>query len=135
MMYDGKPSLSELAHYGVKGMKWGVRNATSEKIVTARRNLKNKKNDIVTAHDTARKTTTKGTAERAAADKRVDAMVRDFNKDPDRVIAARMTRGEKAALTMLAVPSFGGTLLPIAASSITSRRIQKKQASGKYDKK
>ncbi|QEQ93873.1 hypothetical protein SEA_KARDASHIAN_8 [Streptomyces phage Kardashian] len=31
-MTQGSPSPGELAHYGVKGMKWGVRKAVSDKL-------------------------------------------------------------------------------------------------------
>ena len=128
-----KPSLEDaLTHYGVLGMKWGKTRMKGDArdIRTARRNLENKQNDIFNQHEVIKRTK-RGSAERTAAKKKQDAMIKKYNNDPDRVLAARLTRGDKALMLVLAGP-FG--LIPIASNSAFSRRIERKQETGGYKK-
>lgn len=132
-----KPSLEELAlaHYGVMGMKWGQRKrATGAEIREARIRLAGKQENYARLASQRRKTA-KGSGERAAVEKTMDRAKKDFLKDPDRVIATRMTRGEKAVAALLAPATGGATLSSILVSSAVSRRIEKKQDDGAYDKK
>lgn len=127
----------ELAHYGVMGMKWGHRRAaTTSQIKTARANLSVKRSKYE-----AQRQKVKNTAKGAARDRQAKTlgnMKVSFLKDPDRVIAARMTRGEKA-LTLLLTGVTGVGIVAggaaIAGTSAASRRIEKKQDDGAYDKK
>lgn len=48
MLHDTKPSLEELAHYGVKGMRWGVRRSKEERA----RDRKAKREDRAKKYDT-----------------------------------------------------------------------------------
>ena len=59
-------------------------------------------------------------------------MVKDYNNDPDRVLATRLTRGEKALVTVLTGPF---AVIPIGITSATSRGIERAQEKGRYDKK
>lgn len=126
----------ELAHFGVLGMKWGRTRAkaTGSEIHAARRKI----DALRSAHNVAvdqRRGTKKGTAAYTKANAKVQRIEKDFKNDPKRVIAARMTRGEKAAAIFLAAPTGGVSLLAIGVSSAASRRIEKKQEDKAYDKK
>lgn len=118
-----------LKHYGVLGMKWGrtrVR-ATGPQIRQARRNVQKK---ALAYHDQKAEVKASISAgQKAAARAKLDTLKSDFYKSPDRVIASRLTRGEKAVAAIL-LP-YG--LTAIATTSVVSRRIEYKQDRGRYD--
>lgn len=154
---ESKPSVEELAHYGVKGMKWGVRRAqdglsdatglqignrqkaTGKQVVAARRRLVTQSNAYgreFKKYETA-KGRKKPNAERVA---QLEASLRrrekEYMNDPDRVVAARMTRGEKF-FQAWATTNTGGLGLAasgavLAGTSGVSRRIEYKQKNGGY---
>jgi hypothetical protein len=132
-----KPSLEELRHYGVLGMKWGKTRAKSSgaTIKDARNRLRAKQTKIFEQED-KRDVTTAGSASRKKETKKLNDMMREFDKDPARVLATRTTRGEKALLGLFSVGTFG---IPFAVgvgiTSAVSRRIERKQETGAYDKK
>lgn len=75
VMYpEDKPSLEELFHFGVKGMRWGVRKkVTTSDIKSARARQRGRS-------ESARKTSS------------------------DRAISSRLTRGEKVAALLIGGP-------------------------------
>lgn len=131
-MTDGvKPELGSLEHYGVLGMKWGRTRARGDAydIRTARASVVGKNAKYQQQLRRAGKIKDQG--ERALAlDAAKKVKAANLN-DPDRVLAARLTRGEKLVSAILLTPLGAGVL--IGSTSAYSRRIERKQEKGKYD--
>lgn len=159
-----------LAHYGVKGMKWGVirdtatraastagatiqkrakiqmldrKKATSEQITEARERLA-EKNDAYRAKYKEYKKAKKDPQLQARLEKNLRAREKAFLKNPDRVIAMRMTLGEgvmmslgigRAAATnpVAAATGAAAAAARITGNSIAARRIDYKQRTGAYN--
>lgn len=127
-MQPEKPALDDdlLLHYGVVGMKWGHRKAraTSSDIKRARRGLRAQNDKYGQLEDRM----TYGKNENKALNDKLTAQMKkmdeDFKKDPRRVIATRLTRGEKVAAVILGGPI---GVAVIAGTSARSRRIEYKQ--------
>jgi hypothetical protein len=140
-----KPSLTDLQHYGVLGMKWGKRKSASTGEIRIARGQVAAKKQAIRKQEVKTQRTASGSKARAEGLKKLSAMKVDFLKDPDRVISARMTRGGKflaAGLGLSGTVLLGGALLPVAAAgaaiavtSARSRRIEQKQDKNKYGKK
>jgi hypothetical protein len=128
-----------LKHFGVKGMKWGVKKAPSGGAIrTARRNVMNEASAIRSEKKNIRKTTKRGSKERAAGEKRIDKMKVAFLNNPDRATAARMTRGEKAATLLLGLTSpsnLAGAVGAVASTTVHRKIIESRQRRGVYNKK
>lgn len=115
----------ELAHFGVKGMKWGVRrsqgtHAFREQFSTA----KERKTEIKRARASV-KETKKAFKSEKNPEKRAD-LKQVHLKNPDRATALRLTRGEKAVVALLNVtpiaPVTGTVLGGVAAVRVGKRR-------------
>jgi hypothetical protein len=113
-------------------MKWGVTRqvATGGQIRSARHRVGLQKIAVTQARrNISSATTAKSKAN--AIQKHADLKMALLN-NPDRVIAARLTRGEKIASFLLLTPA-GATGL-IAGTSAVSRRIEYKQDKNQYTK-
>lgn len=118
-----------LAHYGKKGMKWGVRNAekrmskpTNDQILDARTRLASAQRQINNQADKVNTSSGKKQTQEAAKYAKMKA---DFLKNPDQVTARYMTRGDKAAHALLAV-AFPAVGTGIAAVSVGANRVVRK---------
>lgn len=112
---EEKPSLEELAHYGVKGMKWGQRKKYStDQIKDARARQGSR---VARINDQAHKLNlAEGKAKDAAAKKYVE-MMKELQSHPDAAIGGRMTRGEKAAALLIGGP-IGAIVIAGNASAV-----------------
>lgn len=128
-----------LAHYGVKGMKWGQHKAvTSTDIHNARARTASRQAEISRQIDKVN-LAQPGKAQAKEA-KKLDEMSLEFLKNPDRATALRLTRGEKVLNGIVAV-GFPGVGTGVVAGSVgarvairkaTERDVAKARA-GKYD--
>ena len=131
-----KPSLEELAlqHFGVKGMKWGVVKAktgigsapSGKTIRKARKSVNRQERKLMGQQ--IRQLGTFNKQKRAERKKNIATMKTNLLHDPDRATAARITRGEKAALLLLGVANpVTGTLsvaTTLGAATIKRKRIE-----------
>jgi hypothetical protein len=131
-MIEEKPPLSAfrvLAHYGTKGMKWGVRKkrSTAQEIWDAEARQESRARNINRAVDRANLAKTPA-AQKAAA-KALQKAADEYNTSEDRVTAARMSRGQKAALVIL-TGGVGALTLPVLAVSnrATERSVDRERA-------
>jgi hypothetical protein len=113
-----------LAHYGKKGMKWGVRNKpTRAEIKDARYNVASDNAKFYKGKSKIKRG--EGTRkEKRAAIKKLRA---SHLKNPDRLTSLRMTNGEKAAFAVLAVAA-PPLAVGIAADRVVAKRILTKAA-------
>lgn len=139
-----KPSLEDVAHFGVKGMKWGVRKKVSaQEIKRARKNFGRKLEDFQDKREELRKTTVRGSKARVAGEKRLSKVRMSLLNDPDRATALRMTKGEKWLAGVVAgvgVVGSGGAVAPVAAAAgiavgVASRTVARKVIESKQRKR
>lgn len=111
---DAKPSLEELAHHGVKGMRWGVRkdHPTSADIHGARARQAAREKTFQTAKSKSART-------RAATAHRLSE---------DRVTASRLTLGEKVTLSLVGGPA---GLLVIGQNAAFRRSVERNVDKGR----
>ena len=143
---EEKPSLEELAleHFGVKGMRWGVvkskladAKAPRGKVIRKARRSVNKQERKILRKDIGRIFTV-NKAKRAQKNSDLAKMKLNLLNDPDRATAARITRGEKIALTLFTAPTVAGvagTAAILGASTAKRKIIEKRQREGFYNKR
>jgi len=114
-------------------MKWGVRRkASTQDIKGARTRLKRESSAY---RQESKKLSGATGAKKTALEADLRKRQQKYLNNPDRVIAARMTRGEKFVSVLLGAQSgvgLAGAAAGIAGTSGLSRRIEYKQEKGKY---
>lgn len=125
-----------LEHHGTKGMKWGVRNKSSDSSFNkANPTSRDKATAIYRAR--ARSDTRHTTYVTSKGAERKKAKLIYLNH-PDRATALRMTRGEKIVVAVLAGAFAPTVVVPAAAATsvggqrLMRRHVERKQARGGY---
>lgn len=95
-MYIFDETDGTLAHYGVKGMKWGVRK---ERIKAARASVRSQVKDIKKAGEEGRH-------------KQMSNLQAKLENDPDRITAMYMTRGEQLVSVLVSSITTSGVGAP-----------------------
>lgn len=128
MKYTEKPDTPQqvvLAHYGVQGMKWGVRTkkSTTSEIKDARARQGSRQREFVRSIDTLNRVSA-GTNKKATdtAAKKAVKIQKEFLTSEDRVVAARATKGEKIAHVLLLGP---GALVTLPLNKVHEKAVEK----------
>lgn len=143
---DHEPEVEDfLAHYGVKGMRWGHRRekVSSSDIKAARRRVDHQTgkdfDKLGKIEDRYHSAKTPGARAKAEKDLKNEENAQRMAhlKNPDRATAMRMTRGEKVALVLIGGLLTGGApAIGYGAARLATRKVvEKKQRTGAYDKK
>lgn len=138
MIHEEKPTLEELMHYGVLGMKWGKTRtrATSQSIHAARARVKKAKEKIEKQETVVSNLKGQGKAHKQQ-EKDLGKMKASLLKNPDRVLSTRMTKGEKYASVIFGTLAGGPVGLGAAAVAIgtTSAKSRAREQKINPDKK
>lgn len=125
MLLQDKPTLNELTiqHFGIKGMRWGIRKHYSGgEIRVARRSVAKTQKAV----DDARLAVRAGVAPQSLLR---EAKLAHLN-NPDRATASRITKGEMALTAILFTPITTGVL--VVRSQSKSRLVVSRQVRDYY---
>jgi hypothetical protein len=122
-----KPSLEELMHHGVKGMKWGHRKnkPTTSDIKDARIRTRAREANLASATNRLNLATHAPASEQKAAVRNYQKVQMEFLKNPDRAVAMRLTTGEKFVLAALGPVGLAAGTGQVAARKLTERSVKK----------
>lgn len=130
-----------LAHFGKKGMKWGVRNeplavGTGPRGRSGQKKITDKDIEAARLRDATRhiqytqtkarvKSSTPGTKAHDTSVKKMANMEAAYLRNPDRATALRMTKGEKYVSTAIAVALPGAGTIGVAVGSTVRVGVRK----------
>lgn len=128
---------AEMYHYGIKGMKWGVRKNrhTKQDVKAARVRQKARVKQLDDLEDKVY-TTKPGSKQNKAAREAYRKKAYEFDTSDDRAVANKLTRGEAAvvgitlALTTTPIGAMAGFAGMRAHQSLVERDINKKRSKG-----
>lgn len=109
--------MTDIQHYGTKGMKWGERKKkySAGEIHGARYRQEARRRQLNAAADQLNLASGSGSkAQTMAAGKKYVKALGDYNMNEDRVTASRMTKGEKWATAILTGP-LAAVVIPVNA--------------------
>ncbi len=137
-----KQDLEFLEHYGVMGMKWGVRNApkvsrpTSSEVYKARNRVAAEKRGLKSKRQSIRAAKRPETKAKRKAE--YAEMKLKFLNNPDRVTQQRITKGDVALIATLnlitAGVATGPTVALVGGRLGVPKIIEKRQKSGDYNR-
>lgn len=117
-----------LEHYGVKGMKWGVRKAPSHaEIKSARKTMRGAMKKELEGASLKKKASIAFLGEASGQ------LSREYRMMPERAVALRSTAGERLAATILAGPSGGASIVALAANTGMRKQIEREQRLARGD--
>lgn len=109
-----KPSLDELVHHGVKGMKWGQHKLKGSDITSARDRHNDRMNRL--DHEANRLSFAKTSSEKQKSLNKIHSIASEKGAHEDAAAASHLTRGEKISTAILR----GGL-----ATAVASRNMKK----------
>jgi hypothetical protein len=129
-----KPDILTMIHSGVKGMKWGVRKktSTSSEIKDARVRQAVRERRLASATDQLNLVSAgSNAAAKKAAVKKFQQAHKDLLTSEDRVVAARMTKGDKW-LQVFALGPLAAVTIPALAlhAKAVEKNVDKQRQSG-----
>lgn len=122
---QNKPDIIDLVQSGVKGMKWGVRknSYTNAEIQAARHRQAVR---ILEARNLARQARMQNGKPKSTTERKILKKVADWETSEDRVIATRISRGEKILHVVL--------LGPLSAVTLSANAIKVRNTKNEVDK-
>jgi hypothetical protein len=118
MFTEAKPPLEELAHFGTKGMKWGVHKTHGTHEFNKKFNTPEKRaTEIHRARASVAKS--KAKAEKAKGTPQAKKLKDAHLKNPDRATALRITKGEKAVRALL----YAFVPVPVVPAAVAANTV------------
>lgn len=129
-----QPDLDDLLHYGVLGMKWGKTRAKADTTSIKRARGRNQARRAQIKKQESKINTLKGKGQSyKKEEKTLSGMKASYLKNPDRVIASRMTKGEKYTSVILGTLLTGPVGLTAATAAIVGTSARSRAIENRLD--